>query len=44
VTQNVNGNDVQLKVITYEELVSEEKTRHTLAAIGTGLAVGQPST
>jgi len=39
VTQNVNGNDAQLKVITYEELVSEEKTRQTLAAIGAGLAV-----
>jgi hypothetical protein len=39
VTQNVNGNDAKLKVITYEELVSEEKTRQTLAAIGAGLAV-----
>jgi hypothetical protein len=39
VIQNVNGNDAQLKVITYEELVSEEKTRQTLAAIGAGLAV-----
>ena len=39
VTQNVNGNDAQLKVITYEDLVSEEKTRQTLAAIGAGLAV-----
>ena len=37
VTQNVNGNDAQLKVITYEDLVSEEKTRQTLAAIGAGL-------
>jgi hypothetical protein len=27
VTQNLNGNDAQLKVITYEDLVSEEKTR-----------------
>lgn len=38
-TQNVNGNDAQLRVITYEELVSEEKTRQTIAAIATGLAV-----
>jgi roadblock/LC7 domain-containing protein len=38
VTQNVNGNDAQFKVITYEELVSEEKTRQTFAAIGAGLA------
>lgn len=39
VTQNVSGNDAALKVITYEELVSEEKTRQTFAAIGAGLAV-----
>ena len=39
VMQHVNGNDAALKVITYEELVSEERTRQTLAAIGTGLAV-----
>jgi hypothetical protein len=39
VTQHVSGNDAALKVITYEELLSEEKTRQTLAAIGTGLAV-----
>jgi hypothetical protein len=38
VTQNLSGNDAQLKVITYEELVSEEKTRQTFAAIGVGLA------
>jgi hypothetical protein len=38
VTQNVNGNDAQLQVITYEQLVSEEKTRQTIAAIGVGLA------
>jgi hypothetical protein len=38
VTQNLNGNDAQLKVINYEELVSEEKTRQTLVAIGVGLA------
>jgi hypothetical protein len=38
VTQNVTGNDAQLKVITYEDLVSEEKTRQTFAAIGAGLA------
>ncbi|HKS86688.1 MAG TPA: hypothetical protein VJR71_14495 [Pseudolabrys sp.] len=39
VTQHVNGNDAAVKVITYDELVSEEKTRQTLAAIGAGLAV-----
>ena len=38
VTQSVNGNDAQLQVITYEQLVSEEKTRQMLAAIGLGLA------
>jgi len=39
VTQHMDGNDAALKVITYEELVSEEETRQTLVAIGTGLAV-----
>jgi len=38
VTQLVNGNDAQLQVITYEQLVSEEKTRQVIAAIGVGLA------
>ena len=38
-TQNVSGNDAALKVITYDELVSEERTRQTFAAIGAGLAV-----
>jgi hypothetical protein len=38
VMQSVNGNDAQLQVLTYEQLVSEEKTRQTLAAIGVGLA------
>lgn len=38
VAQNVNGNDAQLQVITYEQLVSEERTRQTIAAIGVGLA------
>jgi hypothetical protein len=33
VTQNLNGNDAQLKVINYEELVSEEKTRQTLVSM-----------
>src|SRR5262249_53407318 len=39
VTQHGNGKDPPPKGITYEELVSEEKTRQTLAAIGAGLAV-----
>ena len=39
VNQVVRGTDVGLKVITYEQLVSEEKTRQVIAAIGTGLAV-----
>jgi hypothetical protein len=39
VTQHMDGNDAALKVITYEELVSEENTRQTIAAIGMGLAV-----
>ena len=38
VTQSLNGNDAQLQVLTCEQLVSEEKTRQTLAAIGVGLA------
>lgn len=38
VTQRVNGEDAQLKVITYDELVREEQTRQTFAAIGVGLA------
>jgi hypothetical protein len=38
VTQRLDGNDAQLKVITYEQLVSEEQTRQTFQAIGVGLA------
>ena len=38
VMQNVNGENAALKVITYEELVNEEKTRQVIAALGTGLA------
>jgi hypothetical protein len=38
VTQFVNGQSAALKVVTYEELVSEERTRQVFAAIGTGLA------
>jgi len=38
VIQTVNGGEAALKVITYEELVQEEKTRQTFAAIGAGLA------
>jgi hypothetical protein len=38
VAQVVQGNDVPLKVVTYEQLVSEEQTRQVIAAIGVGLA------
>lgn len=40
VTQVVNGNPVALNVITYEELVTEERNRQIAAAIVTGLAAG----
>jgi hypothetical protein len=39
-TQTVNQQVVQLKVITYENLVQEEKNRQVGAAILTGLAAG----
>lgn len=39
-TQNVNGQLAALRVITYEELVSEEQNRQVAAAILTGLAAG----
>jgi hypothetical protein len=39
-TQIVNQQATALKVITYEQLVSEEQTRQVFAAIGTGLAAG----
>lgn len=38
VTQRLNGNDAELKVITYEQLVTEEQNRQTFRAIGVGLA------
>jgi hypothetical protein len=38
VTQMVNNEPRTLKVVTYEELTQEERTRQTVAAIGTGLA------
>jgi hypothetical protein len=38
VTQIVHGEAAPLKVITYEMLVQEERTRQVFAAIGTGLA------
>lgn len=38
VTQMINNEVAALKVITYEQLVSEERTRQTIAAIGVGLA------
>jgi hypothetical protein len=37
-TQRVNGEDAHLKVITYEELVSEEQSRQVFRAVGVGLA------
>jgi hypothetical protein len=40
VNQTVNGSQVALKVITYEELVGEERNRQIAAAIVTGLAAG----
>jgi hypothetical protein len=43
VTQVVHGEAAQLKVITYEMLVQEEKTRQVFAAIGAGLAAGANS-
>lgn len=38
VTQRLNGEDAHLKVITYEQLVNEEKSRQALHALGVGLA------
>lgn len=43
VTQVVHGEATPLKVLTYEMLVQEEKTRQVFAAIGTGLAAGANS-
>jgi hypothetical protein len=40
VVQIVDGQAANLKVITYEELVSEEHTRQVFAAVATGLAAG----
>jgi hypothetical protein len=40
VTQMVNNEPRRLKVISYEELTQEERTRQVVAAIGTGLAAG----
>jgi integrase len=37
-TQTINNQTATLKVITYEELVSEERTRQVFAALGVGLA------
>jgi hypothetical protein len=39
VTQLVNGQPAALKVVTYEQLVSEEHDRQVLRALGAGLAV-----
>jgi hypothetical protein len=38
--QHVNGQVANLRVITYEELVSEERTRQVASAILVGLAAG----
>lgn len=38
VTQTVNGSEAKLKVIAYDQLVQEEKTRQVFRAIGVGLA------
>ncbi len=40
VVQNVGTTSVPLKVVTYEELVTEEKNRQIFAAVVTGLAAG----
>lgn len=43
VTQTVNGESTPLKVITYEMLVQEERTRQAIAALGVGLAAASNS-
>jgi hypothetical protein len=43
ITQNVHGEAVPLKVITYEMLAQEERTRQVFAAIATGVAAGANS-
>jgi len=40
VVQNVGTTSVPLKVVTYEELVTEERNRQIFAAVVTGLAAG----
>jgi len=40
VTQTVGGQAAKLEVITYETLVSEEKTRQVFQAVAVGLAAG----
>src|SRR5262249_45619762 len=39
-TQDVNGQLTSLQVITYEQLVSEERRRQVVAAVLTGVAAG----
>jgi hypothetical protein len=39
-TQHVAGSDFEMKVVTYEMLVQEEKSRQVAAALITGLAAG----
>lgn len=43
VMQTVRGETVELKVVTYEMLVQEEKTRQVFAAVMTGVAAGANS-
>ncbi len=43
VTQIVNGQRTPLKVITYEMLAEEERTRQAIAALGVGLAAASNS-
>ncbi len=43
VNQTVNGSNVALKVITFEELATEERNRQIAAAVMTGLAAGANS-
>jgi hypothetical protein len=40
VTQSIGGQSVALEVITYETLVSEERTRQVFQAVAVGLAAG----
>jgi hypothetical protein len=43
VAQTVNGQTTALNVVTYEQLVTEERNRQIVAAVATGLAAGANS-